>query len=100
MNHLVGAALNDALDLDEPRAHHLLAEFLHHLRPDHDIGNAGFILQRHEHNTLGTARPLSYQHDARTAHASFVVLVSNAFAGHDPFFREHFAQEFHRMSLQ
>ena len=77
MRHLFGAALDIALDQDEPRAHHLFAELLHHLRPHHDIGDAGFVLQRHEDHALGAARTLPHQHHAGAAHAPVFVAVAD-----------------------
>ena len=81
MRHLFRTALDIALDQNEPRAHHLLAEMLHHLRPHHDIGDAGFVLQRHEHDALGAARTLPHQHHAGAADTPLVVVMADLGAG-------------------
>ena len=83
MRHLFRAALDVALDQDEARAHHLLAVLLHHLRPHHDIGDAGFVLQRHEDDALGAARTLPHQHHAGAADAAPVVAMADVLAGDD-----------------
>ena len=99
MRHLLGAALDITLDQDQPRAHHLLAVLLHDLRPHHDVGDAGLVLQRHEHHALGAARPLPHQHHAGAADAALVVAMADVLAGHDAFFRKHRSQKFHRVAL-
>ena len=81
MHDLFRAALNVAFDQHQPRAHHLLAEALHHLRPHHDVGDAGFVLQRHEDDALGAARTLPHQHHAGAADALPVAGMADRCAG-------------------
>jgi hypothetical protein len=70
-----------ALRPHQPRAHHLLAKPLHHLRPHHNIGDAGFVLQRHEDDAAGAARTLSHQHHAGATDVLPVIGVGNRRTG-------------------
>ena len=65
-NHMndVLVPLDHAVDQHQPAAHDHLAVALKHFRPDHHIGNAGLVLERHEHHPLGGSRPLADQHKA------------------------------------
>ena len=100
MRDFFGAALDIALDQDQARAHHLFAVFLHHLRPHHDIGDAGLVLQRHEHHAFGAARPLPHQHHTGATHRALVVPVIDILAGDDALSGKHRTQEFHRMAFE
>ena len=60
----VGGALDAAPDHGEARAEHRLAETLQHTGPDHDVHDAGFVLQRHEDDAAGAAGALADQHEA------------------------------------
>ena len=100
MRHLFRTALDIALDQNEAGAHDLLAEALHHLRPHHDIGDAGFVLERHEDDALGAAGTLPHQHHAGTTDPAPVLVVTDVLAGHDAFARKHRPQELHRVALQ
>jgi hypothetical protein len=46
------------------RGHHRAAKFLEHLWPHDEIGDAGLVFERNEHDALGRARPLAHQHQA------------------------------------
>ena len=50
---------------DHAGAHHDAAEFLEHLRPDHQVGDPGLVLQGDEHHALGAAGPLPNEDEAR-----------------------------------
>jgi hypothetical protein len=52
-------ALDPAGDADEPPGDHRLAEGLVDLLPDHDIGDAGLVLQREEDDARGRAGALA-----------------------------------------
>ena len=67
MDDAFRAPLHPALDQHQPRAHHLAAEALEGARPQHDVGDAGLVLQRDE-DRLAVARPLAHQHHAGGAH--------------------------------
>ena len=60
----VGGALDAAPDHGEARAEHCLAVALQHTGPDHDVHDAGFVLQRHEDDPAGAAGALTDQHQA------------------------------------
>ena len=50
---------------DHAGAHHDAAKLLEHLRPDHQVGDAGLVLQGDEHHALGAAGPLPNKDEAR-----------------------------------
>ena len=85
MRYLLGAGLDVPLDQDQARAHHLLAEHFHHPRPHHDIGNAGLVLQRHEHHALGAARALAHQHHTGATDTTLVIGMIDLAAGDHAF---------------
>ncbi|MNN75077.1 hypothetical protein D3C81_1913470 [compost metagenome] len=72
MHDPFGAALDVAFDMDQPCAHHFAAKRLHDLRPDDNIGDAGFILNGEEHHALGAGGALAHGDDARHFHAASV----------------------------
>ena len=55
-------ALDAALDEHQPGRHDDAPVALQDLRPDDRIGDAGLILQGHEHHPLGAAWSLAHQH--------------------------------------
>src|ERR1700748_2378951 len=83
MRHAFYAALNIAFDQNEPRTHHLLAKGLHHLRPYHDISDAGFVLYRHEHDALRAAWTLPHQNHTSATHGQPVIAFRDVVARHD-----------------
>ena len=86
MHYLFRAALNMPFNDYQARAHHLFAKALHDLRPNHNIGNAGFVLQRHEDDPAGAARSLPYQHQPGATDMLLVVRIGNRRTGDDTFF--------------
>src|SRR3954449_12296587 len=62
MDDLFRTALNMTFDHHKPRAHHLSAKPLHDFRPHHNVGNAGFVFQSHEHDAAGAPWALSHLH--------------------------------------
>ena len=66
-------ALDASVDDDQARAHHDLAESLQRLGPDHRVGDAGLVLDGHEHHALGRAGALAHQHDAGDRHVGAVL---------------------------
>ena len=62
-------ALDFAAHLQELRRHHRAAVLLEHLGPDHDVDDAGLVLERDEDHALGGAGALAHQHEARHADA-------------------------------
>ena len=67
--------LDAAMHHDEPRTHHDFAFPLHHLGPDHRIGDTSLVLQRHEHHALGRAGALAHQHHAANADSGAVAAL-------------------------
>ena len=57
-------ALDPAAHLQELRRHDDAAVPLEHLGPDHDVDDAGLVLEREEDHALGGARALPHQHEA------------------------------------
>ena len=89
MRHFLRTALDIAFDQNEASAHHLFAEALHHLRPHHDIGDATFVLQRHEDDAVGAARALPYQHHAGAADEEPVIAVTDVPTGNNALLCKH-----------
>ena len=81
-------ALHAAADEDQPRAHHHLAVALQHLRPDHGIGHARLVLQRHEDHALGGAGTLADQDDAGDRDADAIGELAQVGAGRDAIVQE------------
>ena len=63
MDHALRALLYPALDQKQPRRHDLAAEALEIAGPEHDIGDAGLVLQRDE-DGIALSGSLAHQHDA------------------------------------
>ena len=93
-------ALDAAGDVDEPCAHHDLAKAFERLGPDDEIGDAGFVLDGHEDDALGGARPLAHQHDAGDRDAAAVLDSLQLGAGAHPLGAQAFPQEAHRMGFE
>jgi hypothetical protein len=60
----VAFALHFAAHGDKAGAEHLRAELLEHFRPDDDVGDAGFVFERHENDAGGRARALTHEDEA------------------------------------
>ena len=58
VDHLA-LSLNTSAHSDNAGAHHDAAEFLEHLRPDHQVGDPGLVLQGDEHHAFGAAGALT-----------------------------------------
>ena len=67
MRHLA-FALQTPLDAHQAARQDQAAFFLEQFGPNHQIGDAGFILQSDEHHPLGRARPLAHQNHPGAAH--------------------------------
>ena len=93
-------ALDAAMHHDEPRAHHHFAHPLQHLRPDHRIGDAGLVLDGHEHHACGRAWALAHQHHAGDAHARAVARALQIGARENAFARDARAEEAHGMGFE
>src|SRR5262249_32998206 len=91
--------LDAAVHDDETRAHHHFAHPLEHLRPDHRIGDAGLVLDGHEHHACGGARPLAHQHHASDAHPCAVACSFEIGAREDAFADDVRAEEAHRVGF-
>ena len=76
-------ALDAAAHGDHAGAQHDAAVFLEHLRPDHQVGDAGLVLDRDEHDALGDAGPLADQHEAGRLQPAPVAGVHRLGAGDD-----------------
>ena len=57
-------ALDATADTKQPRSHDDAAVRFEDLRPDHEIGDAVFVLDGNEYHTRSGSRPLSHQHQA------------------------------------
>ena len=57
-------ALDLAAHAEQARAHDDAAVCLEDLGPDHEVGDAEFVLDGDEHHARGGARPLPHQHQA------------------------------------
>ena len=66
MHHVV-LALQLAADTDKRFGLEDRRKLLEDLLPDHHVHEAGFVLQRHEHDALGGGRPLAADDQASTA---------------------------------
>ena len=76
------------------------AELLVDLGPDHDIGDAGFILQGHEDHAAGAARALADEDEARDGEAALRLQPGQGDIGPDIGGPQPFAQEADRVPLQ
>ena len=92
--------LDAAADQDQPGGHDDGTITLERFRPDHRVGDAGFVLDRHEHDALGRARPLADENDARDRDEGAVAQLRKVGAGVHAFGRETRTQELHRVGLQ
>ena len=69
-------------------------------RPDNEIGDAGFVLDRDEHDALGRARPLSQENKAGDLDPAPVSRPHGLVAGNAALAPKLFAQEEHGMMAQ
>jgi hypothetical protein len=80
-----------------------LAILLEDARADDEVGDAGFILEGHEHDARGGARPLPHQHDASDGNvfalrpAAFILQFDRLM---NPALLHSRAKERHRMRLE
>ena len=92
--------LHLAADDDEAGAHHHLAVFLQRGRPDDDVGDPGLVLDRHEDDALGGARPLAHQDDASDRGAALVGDPAEIGASGNAPALQHKAEEAHGVRFQ
>lgn len=79
---------------------HYAAELLEHLWPNHEIGDAGLVFQRDEHDALGAARALPDEHEARGLEPAAVARLHGFGACDDTARDQVVAQERDRMAAQ
>jgi hypothetical protein len=73
--------LDAAAHGDHAGAHHDAAKRLKHLRPNHQVGNPGLVLQSDEHHAFGAAGPLPNKHETRRLKPTLVARVHGLSAG-------------------
>ena len=66
-------------------------------RPHDDVGDAGLVLEREEHESLGRPRPLTRDHHPRHAHDPPLPRAAQVDGAQNPAHREFLAPERHRM---
>lgn len=93
-------SLDIASDADHGGAEHRAAEGLEHLLPNHDIGDAGLVLDGHEHDALRRAWALAHQHEARNVNLASIACGDGLGAGQDTPARKAGTQEGKRMLAQ
>ena len=99
MGHALGR-LDLAARQHHPRAHGGRAQAFEHVRPQHQIGHAGLVLEGHETDALGRAGPLAHQHHASDRDGSAIGPCRIVPRRQRPGPRQPFAQEADRMALQ
>ena len=99
MDHLA-LALDAPAHRQHARGHDDAAVLLEDLRPDHEVGDAGLVLQRDEQHALGRAGPLADQHDAGGLQPAAVAGAHGLGTGDDPPAPQVLAQEGDRMLPQ
>jgi len=87
-------------NLDQPRTHHDLAIALHRVRPDDEIGDAGFVFDGDEDHALGRTGALADQYDTGEAHRRALLAVLEIGGAQQAACAQRSAQEAHRMGLQ
>ena len=92
MHHLA-FALDAAANGQHARGQDDAPELFEDLEPDHDIGDAGLVLQRDEHDALGRSGALADQHEARGLHPPAIAGIHGFIAGDDPPAPQVLAQE-------
>nr|CAD5259422.1 hypothetical protein BOSE7B_140008 [Bosea sp. 7B] len=60
------------------------AIFLEDRLPDHEVGDARFVLDRHEHHAFGRAWSLSYEHQVSYIDPTSIMGGDRIGAGHNP----------------
>ena len=73
--------LNAAPHSDHAGAHHDAAKLLECLRPNHQVGDPGLVLQGDKHHAFGAAGPLSDEHEPRRLEPTPVARVHSLGAG-------------------
>ena len=90
------AALQAPCHLHQAAAEDGAAEQLQQAGPDHDVGDAGFVLDGAEHD-IAVARALAYQHHAGNREPSAIGLADRLSAAQHALATEQCAKEAHRV---
>ena len=98
--HNFALALNAPAHCDHAGAHHDTAELFEHGRPDHEIGDPGLIFERDEQDTLGAARPLPHENQARSIQSGSIAGLHRLGAADNAARGEIRTEERHRMLAQ
>ena len=99
MDH-IAIALHRAAHRQKPRLHHRLSEGQHDLRPDHQVGDPGFVFERDEAHALGRARALAHQHQTGQRHALSIARVAQITHGRVALPRHAAPQKRHGVRLE
>src|ERR1700730_14718020 len=93
-------ALDAAVDRHHPGRNDHPALLLEHLRPDHEIGDAGLVLDGDEHDAFRRARHLPHEHEAGGLEPAAVAGLHRLGARDDALAAQVSAQETDRMVSQ
>src|SRR5271163_2037368 len=96
--HDFALTLNTTADSKHGGAEDGAAMLFENLGPDHEIGNAGLILQGDEYDTLGRARPLSDKNKPRDLKPASVAGLHGFATGDDALCPEVGTKKTQRMS--
>jgi hypothetical protein len=93
-------ALHAAAHAQQARAHDDAAMRVEDPGPDHEVGDAAFVLDGDEHHARGGARPLAHQHQPGQSEAVVVLGIEQHIGARDAPLRHQGPQQRHRMGAQ
>ena len=93
-------ALQGAVDAQEPRCEHHLAEAHERIRPDDDVGDAAVVFQGDEDYAVGAAGALAHQDQAGDGDRGAVGAIDQGFVAEHAAAVHHRAQQRQRVVLE